>query len=173
MPLTGWKNWWSSGRGFKRGCELKKTISILNILLIMFYFVACGNIDVTEKNEGSFHDKVKKIEAKQVNIQELTEFEWDLMYTFSPYTSKEEIEEIIGFVSEDIVDNMADESTTYLLFVKDNMIVANIYGSTDSLGYTFDFGCYEKYLCIDNSQEATFLIMEKSGIKLLEYEQKK
>lgn len=151
---------------------MKKTISILNILLIMFYFVACGNIDVTEKNEGSFHDKVKKIEAKQVNIQELTEFEWDSLYIFSPYTSKKEIEEVIGFESENIVDNMVDESTTYLLFVKDNTVVANVYGSTNSLGYTFDFGEYEKYLYIDASKETTFGVIEQSGIKLLEYQQK-
>ena len=87
-------------------------------------------------------------------------------------TEKNE-ESIIGFESKDIVDNMADESTTYLLFVKDNAVVAKICGSTDSLGYTFDFGCYEKCLRIDNSQEATFLVTEERGAKLLEYEQKK
>lgn len=154
--------------------NMKKVIAIFNTLLLILCFTACGgDASVTEKNEESFHEKVKKLESKQVNIQALTEFEWDLLYIFSPYTSKEEIEEIIGFESKDIVDNMADESTTYLLFVKDNAVVAKICGSTDSLGYTFDFGCYEKYLRIDNSQEATFLVTEERGAKLLEYEQKK
>ncbi|MBQ2801188.1 MAG: hypothetical protein IJF03_07350 [Lachnospiraceae bacterium] len=151
---------------------MKKVITIFNTLLIILFFTACGN-NAVETNEKSFNKKVKELESKQVDIQELTEFEWDSLYIFSPYTSKKEIEEVIGFESENIVDNMADESTTYLLFVKDNMVVANVYGSTNSLGYTFDFGEYEKYLCIDASKETTFGVIEQSGIKLLEYEQKK
>ena len=149
---------------------MRKIIVMFNALLVMVWFVACGS-DVIEKNEESFHGEVKKLVSAQVNLQELTEFEWDLLYVFGPYTSKKEIEEVIGFESDNITDNMADESTTYLLFVKDNAVVANICGSADSLGYTFSFGYYEKYLCIDNSKEVTFSVVEESGIKLLEYEQ--
>ena len=91
-----------------------------------------------------------------------------IYYTFEPYTSKEEIEEIIGFKSDDIIDNMTDEGTTYLLFIKDNVVVGNIYGSTDSLDIQLTL-VVMKISMHRYFTKCIFFVENENEIKLLEY----
>ncbi len=147
---------------------MKKLNCIFSIFLLIFCLAACGN-STMKKIEDSFRKSIEKIESSQVEIQDLTDFEWDYLYTFSPYTSTDQIEEIIGFKSAYIMDNMINEGITYLLFVKDNTVVANIQGYADSLGYSINFGCYDNYLCIDSSEKCTFSVTNEDDVKYLEY----
>ncbi len=146
-----------------------KKISIISMLCIMSIgIMACG------KQSGqmveSFREKIEqKKEAEMVSFNDLTDFQWEYMYTFEPYTSREEIEEIIGFQSKSIADNMIDESTVYLLFTKDDSVVGTIMGSPGSLGYQIDFGTYEKYLRLDAEEENTFLVKQEEELVSLEY----
>lgn len=149
---------------------MKKFHIICCICILGIYFSACGNSTI-DKYNNSFNNTIKSLQNGRVNLHKLTDFEWDKMYTFSAYTSKEEIEQILGFESDIIIDNMFNEGNTYLLFVKDNTIVCNIYGSSDSLGYSINFGMYDKYLCIDYSEDCVFSVNNNNDKKNLEYQQ--
>lgn len=151
------------------GALFMKKISVIFIVFMLAVCLpACGNNHINS-NVRSFGDNVRKIENTQVELKDLTEFEWDCLYTFSPYTSKNTIQEVIGFKSKDIMENMVSEGIVYLLFVKDDKVTANICSSADSLGYYIDFGSYDQYLCIESSEETIFSVETKDNIKYLEY----
>lgn len=42
------------------------------------------------------------------NIGDITDFKWDYVYSFEPYTSKENIEKAIGFKSDKIKESVND-----------------------------------------------------------------
>ena len=56
-------------------------------------------------------------ESTQVSLNELVPFEWDEVYTFGPYTSKEEIQSIIRLDS-DAVKESVSEGMVQLVFVE-------------------------------------------------------
>ena len=149
---------------------MKKKSVIFVVFMLAACLLACGN-NTINSNAESFGNNVRKIESTQVELGDLTEFEWDYLYTFSPYTPKETMEEVVGFESKDIIGNMVSEGTVYLLFVKDDKVVANVCSSVDSLGYYISFGSYDEYLCIESSQKAVFSVETKDNIKYLEYVQ--
>lgn len=149
---------------------MKKKSVIFVVFMLAACLLACGN-NTINSNAESFGNNVRKIESTQVELGDLTEFEWDYLYTFSPYTPKETMEEVVGFESKDIIGNMVSEGTVYLLFVKDDKVVANVCSSVDSLGYYIRFGSYDEYLCIESSQKAVFSVETKDNIKYLEYVQ--
>lgn len=130
---------------------MKKLHIICCICILGIFFSACGNSTI-DKYKAFFNNNINSLQNGEVNLHKLTDFEWDKMYTFSAYISKEEIEQILGFESDVIVNNMSDEGNTYLLFLKDNTIVCSIYGSSDYLGYSINFGVYAQYLSIDYSE---------------------
>lgn len=147
---------------------MKKLHIICCLCILGIFFSACGNSTI-DKYKTSFNNNINSLQNGEVNLHKLTDFEWDKMYTFSTYTSKDEIEQILGFESDVIVNNMSDEGNTYLLFLKDNTIVCSIYGSSDSLGYSINFGTFDKYLCIDYYKECVFSISSDNNKKILEY----
>ncbi|MBQ4530467.1 MAG: hypothetical protein IJA36_07650 [Lachnospiraceae bacterium] len=149
---------------------MKKKIVIFVVFMLVACLLACGN-NTINSNAESFGNNVRKIESTQVELGDLTEFEWDYLYTFSPYTPKETIEDVVGFESKDIRGNIVSEGTVYLLFVKDNKVVANVCSSVDSLGYHISFGSYDKYLCIESSKKAVFSVETEDNVKYLEYVQ--
>ena len=75
--------------------------------------------------EAAF-EQVKNGEIPCADLATLTDAEWDTLYVFGPYTTKEKIDETLGkawkytqYTSIDI-----DDSITLLLFTKDQDVVA-------------------------------------------------
>lgn len=109
-------------------------------------------------NSKSLVKNIEALEQKSENknvliedLAELTDFEWDYLYSFSPYASKEDIESAIGFKSNKIREGL-NEGMNQIVFIKDKEIVCYIYGYPDDSVY-FDFnnfydgaGEYSKYV---------------------------
>ncbi len=105
---------------------------------------------------------IVKIDTRQLN--DIVPFEWDIVYTFAPYSSKEEIEQIIGFESDDIEENNISEGMMHLIFVKDDKVVANVLGYSSNLGYNIDFTDKVAY-----AENANFNVENNEGIISLIY----
>lgn len=56
------------------------------------------------------------------NIGDITDFKWDYVYSFEPYTSKENIEKAIGFKSDKIKESV-NEGTNQVIFTKGKEVV--------------------------------------------------
>lgn len=119
----------------------KKIFFIILTCIILTLFVGyllIGNLKVFINNRN-LSGAIQSINTETVYINNIVPFEWDILYTFKPYSSKEEIEEIVGFKSSAIKANNINEDMVYLLFVKDEKVVANIRGYACNLGYSIDF----------------------------------
>ena len=82
------------------------------------------------------------------NIGDITDFKWDYIYSFEPYTSKENIEKAIGFKSDKIKESV-NEGTNQVIFTKGKEVVCYIYGYPDDSVY-FDFSSLYNYYSISN-----------------------
>ncbi len=116
-----------------------KTKKILTILFtpIIALFVLLFVIRAYRINSPSY--KLDKVIEETKNNQELTlekfvPFEWDKLYQFGPYTTKEYMEEKIGFKSDYLSSNSINDNIYSSVFVKNNKVVLQTHK------YNFDFG---------------------------------
>lgn len=104
---------------------------------------------------------ITSLNTRETTLNAVVPFEWDLVYTFAPYTSQSEIEELIGFRSGSI--RMAvNEGMVQLLFVKGDRVVASICGYDSSLGYDVNFTDSVIY-----DENTIFAVSRDSGITIL------
>lgn len=143
---------------------MKKVFIMLISMLIVLNLSGCKAPSFVDKNNASFKEAVRAINTDEILLKDIVPFEWDIMYNFTPYTSREKIEEIIGFHSDDIIETV-NEGMTQLLFVKDNQVVSSICGFSSHLGYSLFFGGYEgDYISISSSDNAVFTVSSFKGV---------
>lgn len=142
--------------GYKK---TKKSVILIVVLLIVastLFLISNpknNDLDNSESLVKNIEALKQKSENKNVlvdDLSDLTDFEWDYLYSFSPYASKEDIESAIGFKSNKIREGL-NEGMNQIVFIKDKEIVCYIYGYPDDSVY-FDFnnfydgaGAYSKY----------------------------
>jgi len=135
------------------------------VVFIVICISLFGN-PVVKYNNHRLKKAVTALEAGQpVTLNEVVPFGWDTAYTFSPYTSEQEIEEIIGFKSRSIVANNINEGMVHLIFVKGEKVQAAVLGYADNLGYYIDFFPKVEYgenaqFTVTKSREFIHLIKE-------------
>lgn len=140
----------------------KITISVSIILIIALAYIAIGNPMVFFNNQ-KLKREVTAIKSDNVKLNEIVPFEWDTVYTFEPYTNKEQIEDVIGFKSYSIQETVS-EGMVQLLFVKDKKVVCSVCGYSSTLGYRIDF--FDRIMYTDN---AVFSVERDSDIVRLTY----
>ena len=69
-----------------------------------------------------------------VTLEEAVPFEWDVLYSFDPYTSREEMENVMHLKS-DAVQAGVSEGQRSFVFTKDDKVVCSMYGTPQKLGY--------------------------------------
>ena len=132
--------------------------------MIMGVYLQTSTFKVNTNNK-KLQERVKNIETKSVQLNEVIPFEWDIVYTFTPYANtKEDIEDIVGFKSRHIRVNNINEGMVHLLFVENKDVVASVLGYSSNLGYSIQFPSR-----ITFEEDATFDVTIKDGIKSLIY----
>lgn len=109
----------------------KASVGLLAALLL---FLLVFGDPVVLWNNRKLKENILSAPQQTVTLHHLTPFEWDAVYTFSPYTSKEEIEDAIGFSSISIEETVS-EGMTQLLFVDENRVVCSVCAHPGNLGY--------------------------------------
>ena len=145
----------------------KFTITIIfsTILVAILGYLVLGN-PVVLINNYKLENSIKSIQSDNIKLNEVVPFDWDIVYTFEPYTSKENIEEIIGFKSSAIKENNINEGMVHLLFVKGEKVVASILGYSTNLGYRLDFP--SKVTFVENAQFKVSIIDNIVTLKYLD-----
>ena len=136
---------------------MKKKIAWAVVFVAMCIAVF-GN-PLVKINNHRLKKAVTALKAGQtVTLNEIVPFEWDAVYTFSPYTSEEEIEKAIGFKSRDIVTNNVNEGMVHLIFTKGERVQAAVLGYPTNLGYRIDF--FQK---VTYDRKIPFTVAENNG----------
>ena len=138
-------------------------VSILTLIMVGVYLQRSSSM--VNINNQKLQDKVKSVETESVKLNDVIPFEWDVVYTFPPYSvNKEDIEKIIGFKSRHIRVNNINEGIVHLLFVKNKEVVASVLGYSSNLGYSIQFPSE-----ITFKQDAIFDVTNTNGIISLSY----
>lgn len=148
---------------FRDDNTIEKSFALIMIVFMMLGLTGCGTSTV-DKNNSALNYAIKAINADKIALNDVVPFEWNMLYTFSPYMPKTEIQNIIGFSSNDIKETVS-EGMTQLLFIKNDEVVCSICGYGENLGYSFSFGEYdENHLAISWDDNVTFTVNSSNGI---------
>ncbi len=113
---------------------------------------------------SAIENKMSKGEGAIINLAELTNFEWEKVYFFGPYETKDTIQKSIGCQFEEPNGFVFVEEWDYLLvFVKDNKVVH----------YCTLIGMAEHIIGIKNhkwfsSQNAQFKVVKRRKLQVVE-----
>ena len=141
------------------------------IVLGIVLFMVMQFAPIWEENAEKFKEATKiQANGAIVSLDEVTPFEWDRVYTFRPYTSKEKIYEVIGY-QWDKISETVNEGMNQLVFMDKGKVVCYVYGYSDNLGYGFNFGAFEgDYLQLDSTDRPMFIVKSTNNIVYFTYE---
>jgi len=119
----------------------KKTIAMIGVaLLFIFFLISDIKKDLWEVNEDLLKEKVLSIEqtVNTINLIDVTPFEWDVVYSFDPYTSKEMVYSTVGYKWDNIRETVS-EGMDQIVFLNDGKVVCYLYGYPANNGYSINF----------------------------------
>lgn len=138
-----------------------RRIIVAIFLLLALGYSLIGNPAIAYRNYKLKNAILSVGSVEAVTLNDITPYKWDTVYTFAPYTSRQAIEEIIGFKSRYVKETVS-EGMVQLLFVKGDSVVASVCGYADNLGYRVEFSG-----AIDYTEEAKFSVSKNEGIVAL------
>lgn len=143
-------------------------VAVLVLVLAVFSPFLVENIQVSNNN-AKLKQSITSIERDTVSLWNVVPFEWEYVYTFRPYLSESEMEEIIGFESNHLEETVS-EGMVQLVFVKDSKVVASVCGHRDNLGYSVDFPREdEPFARISPKDYAAFSVVKTDGVVELKF----
>ncbi|WP_461302224.1 hypothetical protein [Aureisphaera sp.] len=113
----------------KKKKPIKKGTLICLLLATVFY--GCSNEYCNELHSAVVDIYNPDTDKNIVDLKEVYDFEWDILYIFKEYEHPDTISEIIGF---DCHCEQVGDSEEMYLFVKDNLVVEIDTGECD--GYS-------------------------------------
>lgn len=120
---------------------MKRRKRIVFIAIVCVIMVLLFKKDIWDTNAKLLKNKIlsEVTAGEQVKLSEFTPFEWDKVYAFSPYVSKETIYETIGY-KWDRISETVSEGMNQIVFVKEGKVVCYIYGypANNKFGISFD-----------------------------------
>lgn len=144
-------------------------VAIITTLIVVNPFKK----DIWDINAENIKYSFQPISGNAVidDLSQWTPFEWDTLYSFKPYTAKEEIYETIGYKWDDISEALSEE-INQIVFTKEGMVVCYLYGSPEYNRLGFNFGTYEgSYIKFSSKQKLSFetTITEENGARYFNY----
>lgn len=119
----------------------KKWMRYIVVALLMVFIINLVKVDIWDANEKLLAKEILSadIVGEKVNLAQLTPFEWDKVYSFGPYESKESVYKTIGY-KWDRISETVSEGMNQLVFLKDDKVVCYIYGypQNNKYGISFD-----------------------------------
>ena len=150
---------------------MKRTFALAICVLMLLCFFGCSRSSEVDKNNAALSEAVKAINTDEIVLNDLTTFDWDVMYTFDHFLPKENIEKIIGFSSY-YIKATYNEAQTQMIFLKDNKLVCSIWGYSNNIGFFVSFGRYDgDYLAIEQIENAVFTVDYSGDEIVLTYKQ--
>ncbi|MFJ7935810.1 hypothetical protein [Sporosarcina sp. NPDC096371] len=141
-------------------------ISILLLVCVLLLAINLFKKDLWDTNLELLKGKVlaEKVVDGEVDLTTFTQFEWDEVYSFTPFVSKEVIYETIGYQWDDISETVS-EGMNQIVFVKDGKVVCYIYGYPDNnqFGLYFEGANHNNVATILYAADHPIFDVTKSG----------
>lgn len=116
----------------------KKTVILIAVVLLILYRLLVR--DIWDVNARLLKDNVLSLDQKveSVNLKDLTPYEWDTIYSFDPYTSKEQVYETVGYKWDKISEALS-EGMNQIVFLNDGAVVCYVFGYPENNKYGISF----------------------------------
>lgn len=138
---------------FKRKTIIATVLLIVPLILLLFSYINFRSLRVENKYYNSFKGELMATVQQDVffDMNDITPFEWDRMYVIMPYTSKTEMQKIVGikwtttdtYIGYLIFDKtwfgehpLDDDIFHKLVFVKDNKVVLDVTLDRSNVDFT-------------------------------------
>lgn len=148
----------------------KKTILILAVVLFVLYRLLIG--DLWDVNAGKLKYKVLSLDPNvlSVNLKDMTPFEWDTVYSFDPYTSKEQVYETVGY-RWDRISEALSEGMNQIVFLNDGEVVCYVFGYPENskFGISFFGKDISKVPMLTSEDPLDFSVHRSEGTTYLAY----
>ncbi|MFE4705699.1 hypothetical protein [Peribacillus simplex] len=115
----------------------KKTVLIIALgIICIAIFINLLKKDLWDINEVLLKEEMLSIghSVETINLLEVTPFNWDVVYSFPPYTPKDHIYETVGY-KWDTISETVNERMNQIVFLKDGKVVCYLYGYPENNGY--------------------------------------
>jgi hypothetical protein len=119
----------------------KKTLAIVAIVILSaVVLINLFKKNLWDVNADLLKEEVLSIEqsVETVNLTDITPFEWDVAYSFYPYTTKDMIYETVGYKWDNISETVS-EGMNQIVFLNDGKVVCYLYGYPENNGYGMYF----------------------------------
>lgn len=119
-------------------------IVIITISIAILFSLSYLKKDIWDVNAEKLRHSFDIISGTAVidDLYQWTPFDWDVMYSFRPYISKERVYEVVGYKWDNISETV-NENMNQIVFLKDNEVICYLYGYPNNTGLEFHFGEYE------------------------------
>ncbi len=121
-------------------------MAILLLLLAVLGYAFLGS-PAEWYRRRALRQAMAEVEDGEVTLNEIIPFAWDSVYSFGPYTTQEQMEEIMG-ISARRLEESPSEGMVQLVFVNGGQIVCGVCGYISKEGYSVSFD--EKINFADN-----------------------
>ena len=118
----------------------RKIIIIAIAIMLTVVLINGFKKDVWDVNEELLKQEVINVgdSVESVNLSDVTPFEWDSVYSFDPYTSKDTIYKTVGY-KWDAISETVNGGMNQLVFMKNKKVVCYLYGYPANNGYGIFF----------------------------------
>lgn len=117
-----------------RKAKFAKAAVLLVMLAVLGYAFFGSPVEMYRR--GGLRRAMAAVEDGDVTLNEIVPFAWDTMYTYEPYMSREEVEEMMQIPVRGLKQSVSEDAVQ-LVFVKNGHMVCNICGYISREGYGF------------------------------------
>ncbi|MCI9583171.1 MAG: hypothetical protein HFG46_05735 [Clostridium sp.] len=126
----------------------RKLVFCMLPALLLLALLGSAAFEPVRRNNRTLRRNMRALsgmeDGEKVHLGDLAAFEWSYVYTFDPYTTKEEMAQQMG-VSPRHLQETVSEGMVQLIFVDDRgNVSASVCGYADRLGYSVDLGKWDE-----------------------------
>lgn len=141
----------------------------------LLFFALLAVVVLVLMKEESWETNKKKLQTKltsdsltdkRVDLTIFTPFEWDTVYSFDPYVSKEAIYETVGYKWMRVQETVS-EGMNQIVFMKDGKVSCYVYGYPEHNQFAIWFGNTfdpEPAAILHAEDHPEFDVIKKDGI---------
>ncbi|WP_226669637.1 hypothetical protein [Metabacillus litoralis] len=144
--------------------ENRVAMIVMCLLIIAALIKFFDEEDIWDVNEKRLKEEILSIDESvdKVNLLDVTPFEWDVAYSFNPYTSIEDVYETVGYKWDDMTETV-NEGMNQIVFMNNGQVICYVYGYPENNKYGIDF--HTQMLTPD--VQLTFKVDRSNGINYL------
>lgn len=141
-------------------------------LMVAVFAISHANKDIWDINAEELMKSFTVISGNsEINdLSQWTPFEWDTLYSFAPYTSKEKIYEVVGYKWDKITESV-NEGMNQIVFLKAGKVVCYLYGYPENIKISFNFGSYKSsFIKLSAEDKLSFrTTISDNGVRYFNY----